>query len=57
VVNLAQRIELEAEDGQIVFTDAVYRRVSDFVQCQPLGPRAVRDRSSAIDLFRLVSLR
>ena len=52
VVNLAQRIEEEAEDGQIVFTDATYRRVSDFVECESLGPRTVRGRSGVVDMFR-----
>ena len=52
VVNLAQRIEEEAEDGQIVFTDATYRRVSDFVKCESLGQRLVRGRSTVVDVFR-----
>jgi class 3 adenylate cyclase len=57
VVNLAQRIEADAEDGQIVFTDATYRRVSDFVECEPLGARTVRGRSKAVDIFRFVQFR
>ncbi|HEY4690919.1 MAG TPA: adenylate/guanylate cyclase domain-containing protein [Anaerolineae bacterium] len=57
VVNLAQRIEADADDGQIVFTDATYRRASDFIQCEPLGPRVVRGRSGAVDVFRLVGLK
>jgi len=52
VVNLAQRIEVDAGDGQIVFNDATYRRVSDFVECEPLGPRTVRGRSGVVNLFR-----
>ncbi len=56
VVNLAQRIEEVAEDGQIVFTDATYRRVSDFVVCEALGPRAVRGRSAAVDVFHFTGL-
>ena len=57
VVNLAQRVEADAEDGQIAFTDATYRRVSDFVDCEALGPHVVRGRSGAVDLFRLTALR
>lgn len=57
VVNLAQRIEAEAEDGQIIFTDATYRRVSDFVECEPLGPRTVRGRSGVVDVFRFSGFR
>lgn len=57
VVNLAQHIEADVENGQIVFTDATYRRVSDFVNCEPLGPRTVRGRQGAVDLFRLVDFR
>jgi class 3 adenylate cyclase len=57
VVNLAQRIEAEVEDGQIVFSDATYRRVSDFVECEALGPRTVRGRSGVVDVFRFVGLK
>ncbi|HLF25183.1 MAG TPA: adenylate/guanylate cyclase domain-containing protein [Anaerolineae bacterium] len=57
VVNLAQRIEANTEDGQIVFTDATYRRVSDFVECDTLGPRVVRGRSGSIDLFRFTGFK
>ena len=53
VVNLAERLQEEAGDNQIVFTDTTYRRVSDFVECEALGPRIVRGRSNEVDLFRL----
>jgi class 3 adenylate cyclase len=52
VVNVAQSIEEVAGDGQIAFTDSTYRRVSDFVECEPIGPQTVRGRSSAVDTFR-----
>lgn len=57
VVNLAQRVEADAEDGQIVFNDATYRRVSDFVECEPLGPRTLRGRSGVVDLFRFAGFK
>ena len=57
VVNLAQRVEADAEDGQIVFNDTTYRRVSDFVECEPLGPRTVRGRSGIVDLFRFAGFK
>ena len=57
VVILAQRVEAEAEDGHIVFTDATYRRISDFVECEALGPRTVRGRSSVVDVFRLTGFK
>jgi len=52
VVNLAERLQEEAGDNQVVFTDATYRRVSDFVECDALGPRVVRGRSGEVDVFR-----
>jgi class 3 adenylate cyclase len=54
VVVLAQRIEEDIADGQIVFNDATYRRVSDFVECERLSSRQLRGRSRAVDLFRFV---
>jgi adenylate cyclase len=57
VVNLAQRVEADAQDGQIVFNDTTYRRISDFVECEPLGPRTVRGRSGIVDLFRFAEFK
>jgi class 3 adenylate cyclase len=57
VVNLAERLKESAGDDQIFFTDATYRRVSDFVECEALGPSIVRGRSSEVDLFRFNGFR
>jgi len=57
VVNLAQRIEADAEDWHIVFTDATYRRVFDFVESRPLGPRVVRGRSGPVDVFQFTGFK
>ncbi len=57
VVNLAQCIEAGAEGAQIVFTDATYRRVSDFVECEPLGPHTVHGRSGVVDVFRFAGFK
>lgn len=54
VVNVAQRIEADARDGHIVMSEATYRRVSDFVECEPLGLRTVRGRLQAVDVFRFI---
>jgi class 3 adenylate cyclase len=56
-VILAQCIEEATPDGQIVFNDATYRRVSDFVECAGLGLRQLRGRSRAVDLFRFVGFK
>jgi adenylate cyclase len=55
-VNLASRLEGQAEPGQIVVGSATYRALPDGTHVEPLGGVRVKGKEAPVDAFVLVSL-
>jgi adenylate cyclase len=51
-VNVAQRIQSEAEAGEIVLAASTASAAPDFV-CEPMGSRPVRGREEPVEVFRV----
>ena len=56
-VNLASRLQGVAAPGQILLTDAVYRRVWEHVEARPLPPVEVKGFNEPIIVYELLGLK
>jgi class 3 adenylate cyclase len=56
-VNLAKRLQENAEGGQVLLSEAAYREVAPFVEARPLGPITVKGREEPVQLYALLGLR
>jgi class 3 adenylate cyclase len=52
-VNVASRVQGEAEGGEVVATGATVAAAGD-VRCEPLGARTVKGREEPVEVFRVV---
>lgn len=52
-VNVASRLQHEAGAGEIVASASTVA-VADGIECEPIGPRHVRGREEAVEVFRVV---
>jgi len=52
-VNIAQRLQSEAEGGEIVATASTVAAAPG-VACEPIGPRHVKGREEPVEVFRVV---
>ncbi|MDI6768760.1 MAG: adenylate/guanylate cyclase domain-containing protein [Anaerolineales bacterium] len=52
-VNLAQRLEVTAQPGQILIDQATYEIVADKVMAKPLDPMQVKGRSQPVAIYEL----
>lgn len=52
-VNLAQRIQGWAADGELVIDDATYAAVKSSVRAVPVAPQTVKGRTGAVVAFRI----
>lgn len=55
-VNVASRLEGVSHGGDILITEATYRKVKDAVQATPLEPVIFKGKSSQINIYRVVGL-
>ncbi|HEX2109929.1 MAG TPA: adenylate/guanylate cyclase domain-containing protein [Gaiellaceae bacterium] len=55
-VNLAARLEGEAEPGQVVIGAETYRRLPDGTQVEPLGRVRVRGKEAPVDAYVVLGL-
>ncbi len=55
-VNVAARLQEQARDGDVVVGEATQRLVSALVTLAPLGSFALKGRSEAVKVYRVVSL-
>jgi hypothetical protein len=53
-VNLAARVQSLAEPGAVYLTDATYRAVADYFECEPLGAQRVKGKAGPIHMHRLL---
>ena len=51
-VNLAARMEQMAEPGSVYLTENTYREVSDFFECEDLGPLDVKGKTDPVRVYR-----
>jgi class 3 adenylate cyclase len=52
-VNVAARLQQAAAPGEVVVSEAVWRRVSDRFEAQPLGDLTVKGRTDVVGAYRI----
>jgi class 3 adenylate cyclase len=52
-VNVAQRLQSEAEGGEVVASAATIAAAGG-VKAEPIGPRQVKGREEAVDVYRVL---
>lgn len=52
-VNIASRLQSEAEAGEVVATDSTVAAAPD-VPCESVGARLVKGRAEPVEVFRVV---
>jgi class 3 adenylate cyclase len=55
--NLAARLEGMADPGTVYLSEATWREVRDYIDCEPLGERAVKGKTEAVRVFRALQPR
>jgi class 3 adenylate cyclase/tetratricopeptide (TPR) repeat protein len=55
--NLAARLEGMAEPGAVYLSEATWREVRDYIDCEALGERTVKGKTETIRVFRAVAAR
>jgi class 3 adenylate cyclase/tetratricopeptide (TPR) repeat protein len=53
-VNLASRMEQAAEPGSAYLTESTWRAVRDYIECEPVGPLAIKGKADPIAAYRAV---
>jgi PAS domain S-box-containing protein len=56
VVNVASRLQGQAEGGNIVITKATYERVKQAVRVQPMGKLKVKGRAEPVEAFQVLQV-
>ena len=54
-VNVASRLETQAEDGQIMISDAIYEHVKDRIDVHELGPITLKNRQQQVMTFEVLT--
>jgi PAS domain S-box-containing protein len=57
VVNLAQRLELLAEPGQTLLSEAAYLAVAEQIEARPLPPARVKGKAEEVLTYALIGLK
>jgi class 3 adenylate cyclase/PAS domain-containing protein len=57
VVNLAQRLELLAEPGQTLLSEAAYLAVAGQIEARPLPPARVKGKAKPVVIYELIGLK
>ena len=53
-VNIAQRLQSEAEGGEIVASASTVSAANGSIACEPIGPRQVKGREEPVEVFRVL---
>jgi len=53
-VNVAQRLQSEAEGGEIVASASTVSAANGSIACEPIGPRQVKGREEPVEVFRVL---
>jgi adenylate cyclase len=54
-VNVSQRLQSAAQPNQIVITEAIYERVKESFQCQPIGELKLKNKANPIMTYEVVA--
>jgi class 3 adenylate cyclase/tetratricopeptide (TPR) repeat protein len=54
---VAARLEMIAQPGTVLISEATHRLIEPYVQVAPLGPTAVKGRSQPVHIFEVIGLR
>jgi adenylate cyclase len=54
-VNVSQRLQSAAKANQIVITEAIYERVKESFQCQPIGELKLKNKANPIMTYEVVA--
>jgi len=54
-VNVSQRLQSAAQPNQIVITDAIYQRIKESFQCQPIGELKLKNKAHPIMTYEVVA--
>jgi class 3 adenylate cyclase len=57
IVNLAQRLQVSAQPGQILLHNSTYEIIKDFVEAEALNPIAVKGREQVAEVYGLKGLK
>jgi class 3 adenylate cyclase/tetratricopeptide (TPR) repeat protein len=55
--NLAARLEGMADPGSVYLSEATFREVRDYIECEALGERTLKGKTDAVRVFRAVAPR
>ncbi|MBI5935227.1 MAG: PAS domain S-box protein [Chloroflexi bacterium] len=55
-VNIAQRLQVTAEPGEILMQKSTYEIVADKIKAEPLEPISVRGREQQVEVYRFMGL-
>ena len=55
-VNVAQRLESIADEGEILLGDLTYRLARDAIRTEPVGPLVLKGRKEPVAGYRLLSV-
>jgi adenylate cyclase len=56
-VNIAQRLQVTAEPGEILLQKSTYDIVADAIHAEPLEPISVRGREQPVQVYRFTGLK
>jgi adenylate cyclase len=54
VVNIAQRLQSVAKEGQILISETSYKKVKEFFQCQKVGEASLKNKKDAITMYEVM---
>ena len=54
VVNMAQRLQSAAAEGQIIIEEPTYHKVKEFFQCRKVGEVALKNKRSPVTIYEVV---
>ena len=54
VVNIAQRLQSVAREGQILIDETSYKKVKEFFQCQKVGEASLKNKKEAIMMYEVM---
>jgi class 3 adenylate cyclase len=56
-VNTAARLESNAKRGEILISEAVYERIKDRIEAEPVGELSLKGKATKILTYRLVDIK
>ena len=54
VVNVAQRLQSAAKEGQILITDTCYEKVKEYFECLPMGGMQLKNKRAPVATYEVI---